>query len=309
MANVVLQTAQLIRADGILLDPRGSIQTAATNGIRVHAGVDGLPVQPKAVVLDGRFSFPTLYEGAYTFRSDVLKDAAGRSVVFLGEAYITGQDVTPVTMSAIRTGAIAGSVRVPRVLNLAESLSVQIGADPQFDTRSLGPSPSVKIDRSLKFKIVAWPGANRIRARVENPGLYVKAIWLGGVDITDEVVTISDGVDLEGLELELTNINQTLSGRVASRADSDELVEDFAVVVFPVGRQLWGSPRRTVIAPVDQQGEFIVKSLPSGTYSVAMVPFSSAMNVRDPLFLEALQNTAQVVTLSEGSSAKVLLRR
>jgi hypothetical protein len=311
VADILMQTSRLITVDGTLLDPRGSLPAASANGIRVHAGADGLAVQPKAIVFDGRFSFPALPEGAYTFHSDTIKDAEGRSVVFLADAYIDGQESTrvSVSLSGIRTGAITGTVRLPRGVTLAESLSVQIGANPRFDTKSMGPSPPVRIDKNHTFRFLVWPGLNRIVARVENRGLYVKAIWLGGVDITDEAVTVNDGIDLEGLELELTDVTQTLSGRVTIQSGSEELVEDLAVVVFPVDRHLWASNRRTALAPLDKRGEFNVRSLPPGAYAAAVVPFRSGLSFRDPGFLESVQNTAQVLSLSEGATVTLVLRR
>lgn len=309
-ADIVIQTSRLMKVNGTLLDPRGSVSAAAMNGIRVHASSHGLPVQPKADVFDGRFSFPALPEGAYVFRSDARKDADDRSVVFLGDAYVERVDKQPTTvvLSAVRTGAITGTVRLPRDVKPAEPLSLQVGANPQFDTTSMGPSRAVAIDKNQRFRFLAWPGPNRIQARVETRGLYVKAIWLAGVDIADEVVTIRDGADVEGLEIELTDVTQTITGKVATRPDSGELVEDLAVVVFPVDRQLWASNRRTALVQVDQRGDFAVKSLPPGSYNAAVVSFSSGLSFRDPTFLESLDNT-QPVSLREGGTASLVLRR
>jgi hypothetical protein len=173
----------------------------------------------------------------------------------------------------------------------------------------MGPSPAVEIERNQTFRFWAWPGPNGIVARVHNPGLYIKAIRLGGVDVTDEPVRISDGIDVEGVEVEITDVFQTLSGKVAARSDSDELIEDLAVIVFPVDRDLWTSGRRTALARVGKNGEFIVSALPPGTYAAAVLPFNDGLSLRDPRLLESLQDKAQTVSLPEGGTASVVLRR
>jgi hypothetical protein len=305
VANIVLQVGRLVTVDGILLDPSGG---AATNGIRVHAGSDGLAVQPKALVFGGRFSFPLLAEGAYTFRSDVTNGTDGRPVVFLADATIDGQDPVMVTLSAMRVGTITGTVRLPRDFK-QPALSLQVWATPQFDTRTAGALSPVKTSKDNTFKLMAWPGPNRIQVRVDNPGLFVKAIWLRGVDVADDTVAVGNGVDLDGMEIDLTDVTQVLTGRVTIPLDGDEPLEDLAVVVFPIERRLRNSVRRTALVRVDQRGEFSVRSLPPGTYAAVAVPFTSGVRLSDHRFLESVENTAQTVSLGAGGKASVTLRR
>jgi hypothetical protein len=263
-------------------------------------------VNPTARALGGRFSFPALPEGNYVFHSDRINDQEGRSVVFVAEAKIHGQQQA-IALSAVKTAMINGRVLLPPGVDPATPISLQIGADPRFDTIALGPSPAAGTNKYRTIRFLAWPGENGIVVRVHTPGLYLKAIRLGGIDITDASVSVANGADLDDLEVELTGVAQTLSGRVSTPSAIDGLVDDFAVVVFPVDRRLWASTRRTAIVRIDQHGEFAIASLPPGTYLAAVVPVTNGSGVRNPEFLESLQGVSQVFSLPEGAKADLVL--
>jgi hypothetical protein len=229
-------------------------------------------------------------------------------VVFVEEAYVEAGPPAKVALRAIRATAISGIVRLPATVKRSASTSIRIRAHPHFDTKFLGPSPSVEVAPNLTFKFWAWPGKNEIVVQIQQPGLYVKALRLGGVDVTDEGVMVRDGADATGLEVELADVGQTLSGRVSQPAGV-EMFEDLAVVVFPVDRGQWQSVRRTALARVDKKGEFVVRSLPPGAYVAAAVLYNDGLNYRDPKFLESIQVAAEVVSLSEGGTASLVLRR
>jgi hypothetical protein len=307
-ADIQIQSAPLVNVQAALLDSRGSIAAPALTGIRVLAGAEGLAVQSRCTAVSGLCFFSLLPEGAYTFHSDPVKDADGRAVVFVEDAYVEAGPPAKVALRAIRATAISGIVRLPATVKRSASTSIRIRAHPHFDTKFLGPSPSVEVAPNLTFKFWAWPGKNEIVVQIQQPGLYVKALRLGGVDVTDEGVMVRDGADATGLEVELADVGQTLSGRVSQPAGV-EMFEDLAVVVFPVDRGQWQSVRRTALARVDKKGEFVVRSLPPGAYVAAAVLYNDGLNYRDPKFLESIQVAAEVVSLSEGGTASLVLRR
>jgi hypothetical protein len=127
--------------------------------------------------------------------------------------------------------------------------------------------------------------------------------------VADDTVAVGNGVDLDGMEIDLTDVTQVLTGRVTIPLDGDEPLEDLAVVVFPIERRLRNSVRRTALVRVDQRGEFSVRSLPPGTYAAVAVPFTSGVRLSDHRFLESVENTAQTVSLGAGGKASVTLRR
>lgn len=304
-ADVFVQTGHFVRVDGTILD------STVRTGITVRAAAPGLALEPQTIASQGRFSFPSLPEGAYTFYSDPVRDSAGRVTVFFTEAQVHAQSQQPtaVALRPIRASVVSGTVRLPPDVTLNGPPAVTVGAQPRFDSRVLGPSPSVSTDKESRFSFMAWPGPNGIHATVRTPGLYVKAIRLNGIDVTDEGISVRDGTNVDGVDIELTRTTQTLSGSVAKSPKSNEVLEDLAVVVFPTDRQLWRSIRRTSLARVDKNGEFTLKAIPPGTYAAAVVSAGVMFNVRDPRLLEPLLDTAKVITLSSGETATVALRR
>jgi hypothetical protein len=209
----------------------------------------GVPVAQKSRVAVDRFSFAWLPEGSYTFHSELTKDESGRSTVFAAQAFIEGTTPAKVTLLPIRTAIIKGSVILPAGWTSPTPPSLQIGADPRFDTATLGPSTAVQVEGGLTFKFSAWPGKNAIVVRVQTPSLYVKAIRLRGNDITDEAVDILDGQDIEDVEVELTDVSQTVTGSIAANSDANTVPQDTVVVVFPAERDARASRRRVAVGP------------------------------------------------------------
>ena len=58
----------------------------------------------------------------------------------------------------------------------------------------------------------------------------MKAVWIRGVNVIDTGIDVKPGEDVGGIEIELTNRSQQLSGQVLDA--SGQPAKDFSLVVF-----------------------------------------------------------------------------
>ena len=138
------------------------------------------------------------------------------------------------------------------------------------------------------------------------PNIGVRAIRLGGVDVTDAGIEFRAGVDLKDLEIELTNRLSSVAGVVAnSRGDP---VKDYSAIVFAQDSSRWKSPSRYVeIAHADNDGRFKILGLPPGDYyAVAMEHIEGDWNTAENF--DALHTQATMFSLSESETKTLDLK-
>ena len=84
---------------------------------------------------------------------------------------------------------------------------------------------------------------------------------------------------------------------------------DYVAVIFAEDSEHWGfQSRQIAIGRPDQQGGFVVKSLPSGSYLAAAVPYIEEGEERNPETLERLRSVATAFTLADGERKDLSLK-
>jgi hypothetical protein len=180
-----------------------------------------------------------------------------------------------------------------------------VAADP---TRPIQPAIGrVGADGAFETYHVA-PGRYGISAQTPS-GWTMKSVTINGEDVTDLPVDVGS-TDLTDVVVTLTNtprppITGTLTG--------DYVGEDLSVLVFPADRRYWASPAaaqaRFVTTSISRTGTFRLKPLPAGDYFVAVVPDEQTVDWQELLKLEALAKDAQRVTIVDGRTQTIEVKK
>ena len=133
----------------------------------------------------------------------------------------------------------------------------------------------------------------------------MKRVGGKGVDVTDTPLDFA--TDVEGLEIELTQLLTTVTGRVSD--DRGGVSLDATVIVFADDPEKWGTHSRFIeSARPDQQGRFTIRSLPPGRYVAIAVGYLEPGEERDPDVLERWRQRGTLFTLSDGETHEADLR-
>jgi hypothetical protein len=133
----------------------------------------------------------------------------------------------------------------------------------------------------------------------------MKAVYLNGQDVTDVPLDFRNG-DLDGLEIELTTQQTTLSGTVTGEGGAVAL--ESTVVAFADDRAQWGRHSRFIQATrVDQRGRFSISGLPPGQYRGIAVEYLEPGEERDMALLDDWYDRAVRLSLAEGETRVLAL--
>jgi hypothetical protein len=143
--------------------------------------------------------------------------------------------------------------------------------------------------------------------RIRTGGYIVKSIVWNGADYTNRPFDASEGRDVSGVRVTLSDRAPKLSGTV--RGHDRSPVTDAAVIVFPVQPDQWSNygfaPATIVSARTSTAGVYSVSSLPAGDYFVVGVPASDVSAWQRPDFLKQAARSAVRVSLAWGQTATV----
>ena len=159
-----------------------------------------------------------------------------------------------------------------------------------------------------EFYFTGIHGPARVAMTNGPEGWYLKTVRIAGTDVTDGAVDLRD-IDVDDAEIVISTAGASLSGRTADAAR----IDDYAVIVFSVDRNLWGAHSRHLkLTPSSADGTFRVSGLAPGAYwAAALDPADGKIDNgawQDPAFLERLAAHGSRVTLGEGERRTVTLR-
>jgi hypothetical protein len=157
----------------------------------------------------------------------------------------------------------------------------------------------------------------------------LKALIVNGENVADGPVTFEPGQQLRNVQVVVTDRRSELSFRVSD--DNGQITRDYVVIAYPVEKERWSVARMFVgpmidpamlarnapstsvmpgapqpAAPVRRE---LMSGLRPGDYYVVAVDDLEPEDYRDPMVLDRLRSSGMRVTIEEGSSAEVALRR
>jgi hypothetical protein len=329
--NIVLLPTRLATISGVALDAqgqrldRGFVQVMPRGAIFFGGG--GGPLRP-----DGTFTIANVPPGQYTVRANAQRNAPGPGTppappdFSVAVVAVNGEDVTDVRLTPVLPVTVSGrvsfddagaaqSLKPSAIRVMVQSLNV--------DDNGIGfpngapPFPTLHDDFSFELKTA--PGRMALRAVIQQVpgtpppttgtanGWQLKAVRVNGMDMTDSGIEI-DSPGARGIEIELTNRRQQVSGSVSDA--NGARVKDYIVVMFAQERARWTAPFNRYLARVQagDDGLFKVGSLPAGDYYAIALDSADVSQWQDPEFLEGLIRQASSVSLAPGDTRTLDLK-
>jgi hypothetical protein len=221
---------------------------------------------------------------------------------------VSGDDITGLVVTGMRGAKASGTLKFsgPPPDGAA---NVRISA-PATDADN-SPMPTfgnANVQDGGAFEIDGLVGGHIFRPGNLPKGWMLKSVQLNGEDVTDRGIEFKAGEDVSGIELNVTNQIQTVTGTVAS--DSNETVKDYTVVIFPEDQQSWPLIQNRWLASArpDQDGRYRVTSLPPGHYYAIAVDYVAQGEWQDPEWLARAVKKATAFTLDAGANKTLDLK-
>jgi hypothetical protein len=154
----------------------------------------------------------------------------------------------------------------------------------------------------------------------------LKGVIINGENVVDSPVTFQPGEKLRNVQIVVTDRRSGMTFQVSD--DGGQATREYVVVAYPVDKERWSNGARTYMPPVftNPQGAGPTTLVPGGggpgavrpqtlsglrpgDYYVVAVDDLEPDDVRDPAVLDKLRSSATRVTVSEGSTVELSLRR
>jgi len=303
--NVAMVPAKLARISGSAFKGNGEPMTggfvnASSRGADSFNGF-GAPLRP-----DGTFLIPNVAPGDYTLT--VAQSAPGpgpaRPEIASATVSVAGSDVNGVQLVVVPPATASGTVILdPAAAAANKPSSIRIGIYP-IEPQAIRFDSSGAIKDDYTFEMSVASGTNMVTLSGA-PSLALKAVRVGGVDVTDSGFDAKAGETIRGIEIELTGQPTTVSGVVTDGRTGTPAVGS-RVLIFPRDDRKWdGLSRYTRFSATDTDGKFKVTGLPPGDYYAVAGSDVQPDAGGDPDALEKLRTRAQSFSLNEGET-KVL---
>jgi len=236
-----------------------------------------------------------------SFRGQNVPNYSGRTQITVGAA-----DVNGVVVRLKPMGTLSGKIVLEPdpAQPVPEAPQFSTALDPANGEVYLGqPRGRTPPDSPLTDFIIPAVMPGRYWLRASWPGWIVKSIAWKGRDYTTMAIDTTNGGDLTGFVVTVTNNRPTLSGIVSGTAALK--AEDCMVVIFPIERAQWQgyglAPTRFKTAGIATGGSYTISTLPAGDYIVAAVDRTIRSRWLDPSVLTQLEGAGARVSLTWGA--------
>jgi hypothetical protein len=153
----------------------------------------------------------------------------------------------------------------------------------------------------------------------------LKAVIINGQNVVDSPVTFQPGQRLRNVQVVVTDRQSSMRFQVSD--ENGQTTREFVAVVFPVDKERWTNGGRTFMPPLSAipdtrstvalpGGVNLALTRPqtlggfrTGDYYAIAVDDLEYEDVSDPSVLERLRSSASRVTITEGATVDVTLRR
>lgn len=313
VADITLAPARLARISGTAVDSTGKPVSSGFVNLAPQSGpmmsvVRGAPVRP-----DGSFTVPGVPPGSYSL---VLRTGgpmgpgrAGEVETAVVPVTVSGSDISGLTLTTTKGARATGRIVLegdPAGLSPAD---VRVSAVPVGDEVgvALGP-PTGRVNDDWTFELTGLLGTRVLAVSGLGSGWRLKAVHLGGADITDTGFEVRGSQAVSGLEVILTNQSTEISGTVTDARGRP--VTDYVVLVFAEDEARWTHPtlRYTMVGRPDQDGRYAVQNLPPGEYLAVALDYLEEGASSDPALLQSLRSRATPVRLADGERKVLALR-
>jgi hypothetical protein len=310
--NVSLVVTPMARLSGVARDSGGRpLAGGSVTLLQAMHGPSSMTASGNGTALvqpDGRFTIPSVAAGEYVLAAYSTSPQIGRRESAWLPVLVTGEDLDGLLLTTSPTVSITGRIEFEG--NVPPPISpgtVQIRAHDLGEWRGPGPGVgTVHEDRSFEVSGIT-PGPHVLRVSALPPGWALKAVYVGGHDVTDAPFEVEHGRNIAGVTVVITNRVTELSGLVSD--DLGKPVEDYSLVVFADDAAHWCEQSRYLAAVrPDQHGRYVIQGLPPGEYLAVALEYVEEGESSDPELLETLRPHALAFTLGDGERKHVDLK-
>jgi hypothetical protein len=264
---------------------------------------------------DGSFVVANVTPGDYVVEARQMMMGPGRRGEDEPEVAFTtlsvgSEDVSGVSLIGTRGTPIRGRITVQPPVSGVKPSEVAVSAvaqDADAPMVFMGREARDGVDADWSFEVTAVQGPVLLRTFRLPAGYSLRAVLVGGQDVTDRGIAFKPGEAVNGVEIVITASSSSLSGGVTD--DDGKAVPDYAVVVYSEDREHWGFMSRHIkLARPDQQGGYQVKDLPPGRYLAVAVEAMETGEESDPAMLERLRPLATAFSLADGEQRALNLK-
>jgi hypothetical protein len=310
-ADLTFEASPIVRMTGRALDAIGQPLVGRV-WLNVSQRSSAISTDPRVVRTGPKGSFELIDVAPGDYVLQAVADAGFGGPAEFGSEYVTvtDRDPPPVVIETSRGATLEGRFAV-------EGMS-----EPPMRAYSLQASP-VDLDRSPaggrgpsalaihddgRFYLTGLHGAMRLTAPNTLPGLYLKSITIGGVDVTDRAYDFGFAeVTVPDAEVVLSTAGARITGSIENPTGAP--IPASTVIVFSTSRENWFDGSRHIKrTPSGAGGAFDINGLPPGEYFVAAVTVSSTLDLQSPDALESLIPRAARVTARQNAASTVTVR-
>ena len=294
---------------------RGRIVSAALNrpGIGVNitlvrrlTGGPNFQGQTSVNLAEGTFEIRNVPPGSYALVAQMWDN--GKQYNALEPLEVGSTDVEGITLQPTLGSEIRGRVRVEGATESGATQGnaqvniggLQVSLQP-LDPLPIGVQPAtIEADGSFVLKDVP-DGSYALNVCCLPQDLYLKAARLGGDDVLDAGLTLSEGHPAGPLEITVS----AAGGHIDGVVQRDQKPFLGATVVLAPDANRRGLTRLYSAAVSDQQGRFTLGSVPPGDYELFAWEKAEEGAYVDPDLLRRYEGRGKTVRVDEGGKLKV----
>ena len=265
-----------------------------------------------AVLPDGRFEFRNVPPGQYKALVRASSNSSSPPSQQGAAAVVTidGIDIDDLDLRTSSGWLVSGDVTTddnetpvgnPSAFHI-RAQSLDDGVNPLLTAGA----DSGRVNDDWTYTISGLFGPARMRPELPE-GWYLKAVYRGDKEITDEPLEAHNGELVEGVRVVVSQKMASIDGQLEAQPKSGHV--DATIIVFAENTDRWVDDSRFIrsVRP-DQSGRFTVSGLPAERYLVVAVDYAEDGLWYEQDFLSSVQRYGQRVNLVDADHASVMVK-
>ncbi len=314
--EIRMMKGRLYRVSGLILDSHGTPLSGVNGAIVRRTTGSGFMNNGFSTDEQGRFQLQNLAPGTYRLSVRQRQQAFGpngpegdpgeMANVPIAVAGADIENLTIVTAPGVTLkGRIEFEPAPPQRLPTEMRISA-VPADP--DEMMSGPQPNTVVQRDMTFRLQGLSGEFMIRSfGGVPPNSFVKAVLLGGVDISDAPREFKNG---DEVTVVVSSRPSSIEGTVTDTKGSP--ITDAGIILFPDDKALWrANVTRVRRGSPDGQGRYRLSPLHPGAYFILAAPrerLNTPPGTDYAVFYQELSRDATTVVINEDETRTVDLK-
>jgi hypothetical protein len=317
--EIMLTTVRVARVSGVALDSRG--RPAPNAAVTASLIAPGLAFSDRSaygrVLPDGTFTMNAVPPGDYLLElrisTNVLTPSvppAPRTEYGRARVVVAGSDVTGVMIQASAGATVSGQVVFDGGAPPPKSaMTVTAAAAPTFVYVTSPPTgPPAQVGADGTFVLTGVFGDRVFRVGGQPTGWVLKAVYVGGRDMTDTPVSVEGREQIAGVQIVLTDRVTHVTGTI--KDERDQPADSAYILILPDDpARLTPGSRFQRMAMVRAGTPLKIDGLPPGDYiALALKSIPRDFDPWDPESFEYARKAGTRFSLREAETRDLTLR-